>query len=153
MHYRSRSISCGDPHQLPDPEEKKSQEPLIFKNKNDPQSCFFNQNFTNYIYLFYYTLPETVIPITRMFSPLCLCPNICVFSAWDGRLALAVCADIAVYAAGAARPSGGAGAVAMLIGPHAPLVLDRGQTTRFLYCTKRVKDLEIRCRRIAICVQ
>ncbi len=48
-------------------------------------------------------------------------------SAWDGRLALAVCADIAVYAAGAARPSGGAGAVAMLIGPHAPLVLDRGR--------------------------
>ena len=48
-------------------------------------------------------------------------------SAWDGRLALAVCADIAVYAAGAARPSGGAGAVAMLIGPGAPLVLDRGK--------------------------
>jgi len=47
-------------------------------------------------------------------------------SAWDGRLGLAVCADIAVYAAGAARPSGGAGAVAMLVGPHAPLVLDRG---------------------------
>merc|ERR1719461_251218 len=47
-------------------------------------------------------------------------------SAWDGRLALAVCADIAVYAAGAARPSGGAGAVAMLIGPGAALVLDRG---------------------------
>ena len=47
-------------------------------------------------------------------------------SAWDGRLALAVCADIGVYAAGAARPSGGAGAVSMLIGPHAPLVLDRG---------------------------
>jgi len=47
-------------------------------------------------------------------------------SAWDGRLALAVCADIAVYAEGAARPSGGAGAVAMLIGPHAPLVLERG---------------------------
>ena len=41
-------------------------------------------------------------------------------------LALAVCADIAVYAAGAARPSGGAGAVAMLIGPGAPLVLERG---------------------------
>jgi len=47
-------------------------------------------------------------------------------SAWDGRLALAVCGDIAVYSAGAARPSGGAGAVAMLIGPNAPLVLDRG---------------------------
>jgi len=47
-------------------------------------------------------------------------------SAWDGRLALAVCGDIAVYAAGAARPSGGAGAVAMLIGPNAPLVFDRG---------------------------
>lgn len=47
-------------------------------------------------------------------------------SAWDGRLALAVCADIAVYAAGPARPSGGAGAVAMLVGPRAALVLDRG---------------------------
>ena len=44
------------------------------------------------------------------------------------RLALAVCGDIAVYAAGAARPSGGAGAVAMLIGPNAPLVLQRGNT-------------------------
>ena len=53
--------------------------------------------------------------------------DVVVVSAWDGRLALAVCADIAVYAAGAARPSGGAGAVAMLIGPHAPLVLDRGR--------------------------
>ena len=50
-------------------------------------------------------------------------------SAWDGRLALAVCADIAVYAAGNARPSGGAGAIAMLVGPHAPLVLDRGGST------------------------
>ncbi|XP_055916960.1 hydroxymethylglutaryl-CoA synthase 1 [Eupeodes corollae] len=47
-------------------------------------------------------------------------------SSWDGRLALAVCADIAVYAKGAARPTGGAGAIAMLIGPNAPLVFDRG---------------------------
>ncbi len=43
-----------------------------------------------------------------------------------GRLAIVVCADIAVYAAGNARPSGGAGAVAMLVGPHAPLVMERG---------------------------
>ena len=51
--------------------------------------------------------------------------------------ALAVCGDIAVYAAGAARPSGGAGAVAMLIGPNAPLVLDRGMNSsliRGIYC-------------------
>jgi len=53
-------------------------------------------------------------------------------SAWDGRLALAVCADIAVYAAGAARPSGGAGAIAMLIGPNAPLVLDRGVRSSYM---------------------
>lgn len=44
----------------------------------------------------------------------------------QGRLAIVVCADIAVYAAGNARPSGGAGAVAMLVGPHAPLVVERG---------------------------
>ncbi|XP_035698776.1 hydroxymethylglutaryl-CoA synthase, cytoplasmic-like [Branchiostoma floridae] len=46
-------------------------------------------------------------------------------SAWDGRYALAVAGDIAVYATGNARPTGGAGAVAMLIGPNAPLVIER----------------------------
>jgi len=47
-------------------------------------------------------------------------------SYWDGRYAVAMAADIAIYATGNARPTGGAGAVAMLIGPNAPLVLDRG---------------------------
>eukprot|EP00127_Corallochytrium_limacisporum_P005191 Clim_evm8s201 gene=Clim_evmTU8s201 len=47
-------------------------------------------------------------------------------SYWDGRYALVVAADIAVYAEGNARPTGGAGAVAMLIGPNAPLVMERG---------------------------
>jgi len=43
-------------------------------------------------------------------------------NAWDGRLGIVVCSDIAVYAEGNARPTGGAGAIAMLIGPEAPLV-------------------------------
>lgn len=34
--------------------------------------------------------------------------------------------DIAVYAKGSARPTGGAGAVALLIGPNSPLTFDRG---------------------------
>ncbi|PAA67102.1 hypothetical protein BOX15_Mlig024673g2, partial [Macrostomum lignano] len=42
----------------------------------------------------------------------------------DGRLALVVCSDIAVYARGPARCTGGAGAVAVLLGPDAPLVFD-----------------------------
>lgn len=46
-------------------------------------------------------------------------------SSWDGRYALVVAGDIAIYAAGGARPVGGAGSVAMLIGPNAPLVLER----------------------------
>lgn len=37
-----------------------------------------------------------------------------------------VCADIAVYATGPARCTGGAGAVAMLVGPDAAVILDRG---------------------------
>lgn len=46
---------------------------------------------------------------------------------WDGRrLALVVATDVAVYAAGPARPAGGGGAVAMLVGPDAPLDLERG---------------------------
>lgn len=40
---------------------------------------------------------------------------------------MVVCGDIAVYATGNARPTGGAGAVAMLVGPNAPLVLERGR--------------------------
>ena len=45
----------------------------------------------------------------------------------SGRFALVVAGDIAVYASGSARPTGGAGAVAMLIGPNAPLIIERGQ--------------------------
>ncbi|KAF5351364.1 hypothetical protein D9758_008055 [Tetrapyrgos nigripes] len=45
-------------------------------------------------------------------------------SSWDGRNAIVVAGDIAVYAEGAARPAGGAGAVAMLIGPNAPVVFE-----------------------------
>lgn len=45
-------------------------------------------------------------------------------SAYDGRYAIVVCGDIAVYEPGPARPTGGCAAVAMLIGPDAPLYLD-----------------------------
>ncbi|VDP06702.1 unnamed protein product [Soboliphyme baturini] len=47
-------------------------------------------------------------------------------SSWDGRTALVVMADIAAYAEPSARCTGGAGAVALLIGPNAPVVFDRG---------------------------
>ena len=45
-------------------------------------------------------------------------------SSWDGRYAIVVAADIAVYADGPARPTGGCGAVAMLVGRNAPLKVD-----------------------------
>jgi len=45
-------------------------------------------------------------------------------SGWDGRYAIVVCADIAIYADGPAKPTGGCGAVALLVGPDAPLVID-----------------------------
>ncbi|OLN85090.1 Hydroxymethylglutaryl-CoA synthase 2 [Colletotrichum chlorophyti] len=47
-------------------------------------------------------------------------------SAWDGRDAIVIAGDIALYAKGNARPSGGAGVVAMLVGPNAPIVLEPG---------------------------
>ncbi|KAL1993643.1 hypothetical protein VTN49DRAFT_2312 [Thermomyces lanuginosus] len=47
-------------------------------------------------------------------------------SAWDGRDAIVVCGDIALYAKGNARPTGGAGCVALLIGPDAPIVFEPG---------------------------
>ncbi|CAH1758321.1 18189_t:CDS:2 [Entrophospora sp. SA101] len=52
-------------------------------------------------------------------------------SSWDGRYALVVAGDIAVYASGPARPTGGAGCVAMLIGKDAPIVFDRDLTSEF----------------------
>ena len=39
---------------------------------------------------------------------------------------MVVAADIAVYAPGQARPTGGAGAVALLLGPDAAIVFDKG---------------------------
>ncbi|KAJ5487205.1 hypothetical protein N7530_001505 [Penicillium desertorum] len=53
-------------------------------------------------------------------------------SAWDGRDAVVVCGDIALYAAGAARPTGGAGCVAMVIGPDAPIVFEPGLRASYL---------------------
>lgn len=45
-------------------------------------------------------------------------------SAWDGRDAIVVAGDIAIYSEGAARPTGGAGTIALLIGPDAPIVFE-----------------------------
>lgn len=47
-------------------------------------------------------------------------------SAWDGRDGIVVAGDIALYAKGNARPTGGAGCVALLIGPDAPIVVEPG---------------------------
>lgn len=48
---------------------------------------------------------------------------------WDGRYAIVVAADIAVYEDGPARPTGGCGAVALLIGRDAPLAVDLSTRT------------------------
>jgi len=53
-------------------------------------------------------------------------------SAWDGRDAIVVAGDIALYKKGAARPTGGAGCVAMLIGPNAPLAFEPGLRGSYL---------------------
>jgi hydroxymethylglutaryl-CoA synthase len=52
---------------------------------------------------------------------------------WDGRNAIVFAGDIAVYAEGAARPAGGAGACAILIGPNAPLVFEREHISYSIY--------------------
>ena len=54
-------------------------------------------------------------------------------SSWDGRNAIVFAGDIAIYAEGSARPAGGAGACAMLIGPNAPIVFEREYPFRFIH--------------------
>ena len=50
-----------------------------------------------------------------------------------------VAADIAVYAEGAARPTGGCGSVAMLVGRNAPLRFDlRAKTTHAVHVSSAV---------------
>ncbi|KAH7105746.1 hydroxymethylglutaryl-CoA synthase [Auriculariales sp. MPI-PUGE-AT-0066] len=45
-------------------------------------------------------------------------------NSWDGRNAIVFAGDIAIYAEGSARPVGGSGACALLIGPNAPIVFE-----------------------------
>lgn len=40
-----------------------------------------------------------------------------------------LCTDVAVYPKGPARPTGGVGAIAILIGPNAPIVFDNVRST------------------------
>lgn len=47
-------------------------------------------------------------------------------SGWDGRDAVVIAGDIALYKKGNARPTGGAGCVALLIGPDAPIAFEPG---------------------------
>ena len=53
-------------------------------------------------------------------------------SAWDGRDAIVCAGDIALYKKGNARPTGGAGCVAMLVGPNAPLVFEPGKRGSYM---------------------
>ena len=50
-------------------------------------------------------------------------------SAWDGRYGIVLSSDIAVYTKGNARATGGAGAIAILFGPDAPVVFDPVRST------------------------
>ncbi|KAJ7003974.1 hypothetical protein D5086_006925 [Populus alba] len=52
------------------------------------------------------------------------CVNWVESCSWDGRYGLVVCTDSAVYAEGPARPTGGAAAIAMLVGPDAPITFE-----------------------------
>jgi len=53
-------------------------------------------------------------------------------TAWDGRDAIVCAGDIALYKKGNARPTGGAGCVAMLVGPDAPLVFEPGMRGSYI---------------------
>lgn len=46
-----------------------------------------------------------------------------------GRYGIVLATDVAVYAKGNARPTGGCGAIAMLVGPNAPIVFEDVRST------------------------
>lgn len=49
--------------------------------------------------------------------------------AYDGRFGIVIMGDVAVYGKGNARPTGGCGSIAILIGPNAPLVIESTRST------------------------
>ena len=51
---------------------------------------------------------------------------------WDGRYAVVVTTDSSTYSTGPARPTSGAGAVALLLGPEAPLAFERGLQATYM---------------------
>lgn len=53
-------------------------------------------------------------------------------SAWDGRDAIVCAGDIALYKKGNARPTGGAGCVAMLVGADAPIAFEPGKRGTYM---------------------
>ena len=53
-------------------------------------------------------------------------------SAWDGRVGVVVGTDIAIYGTPSARPTGGAGAIALAVGPNAPLQLEGGLRASYM---------------------
>ena len=63
---------------------------------------------------------------------------ICFFT-FLGRYAIVVMGDIAVYAEGNARCTGGAGAIAFLVGKDAPLVIDRGKICKNVCIVKLIQ--------------
>ncbi|RVW16267.1 Hydroxymethylglutaryl-CoA synthase [Vitis vinifera] len=76
------------------------------------------------MYLFAIDLPLHQDWFDAVFLPLFNCVNWVESSSWDGRYGLVVCTDSAVYAEGPARPTGGAAAIAMLVGPDAPIAFE-----------------------------
>jgi hydroxymethylglutaryl-CoA synthase len=45
-------------------------------------------------------------------------------NSWDGRSAIVIMTDVAVYPEGSARATGGAGSIAILITPNAPITFE-----------------------------
>jgi hydroxymethylglutaryl-CoA synthase len=62
-------------------------------------------------------------------------------SHWDGRLALVICTDIAIYGDISARPTGGCGAVAIVVGPNAPIVIEPRVASYFCHSYDFYKPL------------
>ena len=53
---------------------------------------------------------------------------------WDGRDAIVIMSDVAFYKEGSARATGGAGAVAILITPNAPITFEPYRASNMRHC-------------------
>lgn len=119
-------ITTLKPHKL---EDFKSEQKRLLINPNPPKLCWWiSSKITTISKVKPYFINLGATSINACYgatNALINTLNWITSPSWDGRYGIVVASDLAVYEKGPARCTGGAGAIAMLIGPKAKVSFNK----------------------------